>query len=104
MAWLVLIASGAFEAVWTVALDKSQGFTRLVPSLVFVVALVISMGGLAWAMKTLPLGTSYAVWVGVGASLAVVYSFAAGAETVSIAKIIFLIMIVGGVVGLKAVS
>lgn len=104
MAWLVLIASGAFEAVWAVALDKSQGFTRLVPSLVFVVALVISMGGLAWAMKSLPLGTAYAVWVGIGASLAVIYSFMTGAESVSIAKVVFLVMIVGGVIGLKTAS
>lgn len=104
MAWLVLIASGAFEAVWAVALDKSQGFTRLLPSLVFVVALVISMGGLAWAMKSLPLGTAYAVWVGIGASLAVIYSFMTGAESVSIAKVVFLVMIVGGVIGLKTAS
>nr|WP_120492315.1 SMR family transporter [Corynebacterium lactis] len=102
MAWVVLIVSGMFEAVWAIALDKSHGFTRLAPSLVFAGALIISMGGLAWAMKTLPLGTAYAVWVGVGAALAVVYSFATGAEAVSVAKVVFLAMIVGGVIGLKA--
>ena len=62
MAWFILILSGAFEAVWAVALGKSDGFTRLVPSIVFFVALVISMGGLAWAMRDLQLGTAYAVW------------------------------------------
>lgn len=104
MAWAVLIASGLFEAVWAIALDKSAGFTKLGPSIVFFTALAISMGGLAWAMKTLPLGTSYAVWVGVGASAALIYSFATGIEPVSVLKIVFLLMIVGGIIGLKTIS
>lgn len=104
MSWIILLVSGAFEAVWAIALDKSAGFSRLGPSLVFVVALVISMGGLAWALKTLPLGTAYAVWVGVGATLAVVYSFATGQEAVSVLKVLFLLMVVGGIIGLKVVG
>ena len=104
ISWIVLLLSGAFEAVWAVALDKSAGFSRLGPSIVFVVALIISMGGLAWALKTLPLGTAYAVWVGVGASLAVIYSFVTGQEAVSALKILFLLMVVGGIVGLKLAS
>ncbi|MGH3969231.1 MAG: DMT family transporter, partial [Mycobacterium sp.] len=64
MAWLILVMSGALEAVWATALNRSAGFSRLVPSLVFVVALTLSMTGLALAMRSLPTGTSYAVWVG----------------------------------------
>jgi quaternary ammonium compound-resistance protein SugE len=73
MAWLVLIISGVLEAVWAIALGKSEGFTRLTPTLVFLVGIVLSMGGLAYALRTLPIGTGYAVWVGVGASLTVLY-------------------------------
>ena len=68
MAWFILIFSGAVEAVWAAALDKSAGFTRLWPSLIFLVACAISMGGLAWAMRSIPVGTAYAVWAGVGTS------------------------------------
>ena len=71
MAWLVLILSGVLEAVWAVSLGKSEGLTRPTPTLVFLVGIVLSMGGLAYALRTLPIGTGYAVWVGVGASLTV---------------------------------
>lgn len=79
MAWIVLVISGVLEAVWATALGRSEGFSRLWPSVVFVVALVVSMAGLAWAMRTLPVGTAYAVWVGVGAVLTVAYAMATGA-------------------------
>ena len=104
LSWIVLIVSGAFEAVWAIALDRSAGFTRLGPSLVFFAALVVSMGGLALALKQLPVGTAYAVWVGVGASLAIVWSFSTGQEALTLAKALFLAMIVGGIIGLKVVS
>jgi len=104
MAWFVLIASGVFEAVWAVALGKSDGFTKLVPSLVFLGGLVISMGGLAYAMRTLPTGTSYAIWVAVGASLAVIYGMVTGDESASLPKILLLTGIIGCVIGLKLVS
>ena len=100
MAWFILIVSGLFESVWAVALSLSHGFNRLVPSLVFLGACAISMSGLAFAMRTLPVSTSYAVWAGVGALL---YSFLTGAEPVSLLKVIFAAMIVGGIVGLKLV-
>ncbi|MET1034422.1 MAG: SMR family transporter [Arthrobacter sp.] len=102
MAWVVLVVSGILEAVWATALGKSEGFSRLAPTVVFAVALILSMAGLAYAMRELPVGTSYAVWVGIGAVLTVVYAMATGAESVSLLKILFLGMIVGGVVGLKA--
>ena len=104
MAWIVLVLSGVFEAVWATALGRSEGFTRLWPTVVFAVTMVVSMVGLAYAMRDLPVGTAYAVWVGIGATLTVVYAMATGAEPVSVAKVIFLVMIIGGVVGLKAVS
>lgn len=101
MSWIVLVLSGALEAVWATALGKSEGFTRLGPSVVFAVALVASMGGLSWALRELPVGTAYAVWVGIGATLTVLYAMVTGAEAVSTLKILFLLMIVGGVIGLK---
>ncbi|TFV47848.1 SMR family transporter [Blastococcus sp. TF02A_35] len=101
MSWLVLVVSGVLEAVWATALDRSEGFSRLWPSVVFAVALVGSMGGLAYAMRELPLGTSYAVWVGIGAVLTVVYAMLTGAESVSVVKLLLLAGIVGCVVGLK---
>ena len=101
MSWLVLVLSGALEAVWATALGRSEGFTRLVPSVVFAVALAGSMAGLAWAMRSLPVGTAYAVWVGIGAALTAGYAMWSGAETVSVVRVLLLAGIVGCVVGLK---
>ncbi|WP_448070824.1 DMT family transporter [Georgenia yuyongxinii] len=102
MSWLVLVFSGVLEAVWATALGKSAGLSRLGPSVVFFAALAASMAGLAYAMRELPIGTSYAVWVGIGAVLTVTYAMATGDETVSALKVLFLAMIIGGVIGLKA--
>ncbi|KUI45188.1 ligand-binding protein SH3 [Mycobacterium sp. IS-1590] len=104
MPWVILMVSGAFEAVWAVALSKSEGFTRPVPIAVFVVALIISMAGLGVALRDIPVGTGYAVWVGVGAALTVVYSLATGQESASPIKVALLLGIVGCVVGLQMVS
>jgi quaternary ammonium compound-resistance protein SugE len=101
MAWIVLVISGIFEAIWATALGKSEGFSKLNPSIVFGVALVISMGGLAYAMRSLPIGTSYAVWVGIGASLTVAYAMITGSESSSIVKVLLILGIVGCVIGLK---
>lgn len=101
MSWLVLIVSGVLEAVWATALGLSQGFSRLVPTIVFGVALLLSMAGLAYAMRELPVGTSYAVWVGIGAVLTVVYAMLTGEESVSVMKVLLLAGIVGCVIGLK---
>jgi quaternary ammonium compound-resistance protein SugE len=103
MAWLVLVVSGVLEAVWAVALGRSEGFSRLVPSLVFAVAIVLSMGGLGYALRSIPVGTGYAVWVGVGAALAVAHGMVFGGESVSVAKVLLLVGLVGCVVGLKLV-
>ena len=101
MYWLVLVLSGVLEAVWATALGRSEGFTRLVPSAVFAVALVLSMGGLAHAMRGLPVGTAYAVWVGIGAALTAGYAMATGAEPASVLRVLLLAGIVGCVIGLK---
>ncbi|GAB2728509.1 DMT family transporter [Nocardioides pakistanensis] len=104
MAWLVLVVSGVLEAVWATALGKSDGLSRPVPSVVFFAALAASMAGLAYAMRDLPVGTSYAVWVGIGATLTVLYGMATGTEQVSVVKVLLLAGIIGCVVGLKAID
>ena len=101
MSWVALVLSGVLEAVWATALGKSEGFGKLSPTVVFAVALVASMAGLAYAMRDLPVGTAYAVWVGIGAVLTVVYAMVTGDEPASLLKVAFLVMIIGGVVGLK---
>jgi len=104
LSWIVLIASGVLEAVWATALGLSAGFTRLWPSVVFGAALIASMIGLAYAMREIPTGTAYAVWVGIGAALTIVVAMVSGAEPVSHIKVALVIGIVGCVVGLKLVG
>lgn len=101
MSWIFLIGSGVLEAVWALALGRTEGFSRLVPSVVFGVALVGSLVGLALAMRTLPIGTAYAVWVGIGAALTVGYSMATGAEAISPIRVLLILALVGCVIGLK---
>jgi quaternary ammonium compound-resistance protein SugE len=101
MSWVILVVSGVLEAVWATALGKSEGFTKLAPSVVFLVAIAASMAGLAYAMRDLPIGTAYAIWVGIGAVLTVVYAMATGEESASLLKAVFLVLIIGSVVGLK---
>lgn len=101
MYWLVLVVSGVLEAVWATALGKSDGFSRLTPSVVFGVAAAASFAGLAYAMRGLPVGTAYAVWVGIGASLTAGYAMWSGDEPVSVARVLLLLGLVACVVGLK---
>jgi quaternary ammonium compound-resistance protein SugE len=103
MSWFVLVLSGVLEAVWATALGRSEGLTRPVPTATFAVALVMSMAGLGYAMRTLPVGTSYAVWVGIGAVLTIVVAIATGAESFSVVKGLLLAGLVGCIVGLKLV-
>lgn len=104
MSWFVLVVSGMLEAVWATALSASRGFTRPGPSILFIVSLTASMLGLAWAMTDIPTGTAYAVWVGIGATLTVVWSMATGAEAAARARIALLVLLVACVAGLKAVA
>jgi len=101
IAWLILLASAVLEAVWATALGLSEGFTRPVPSLVFAAAATLSMLGLGLAVKRIPLGTAYAVWVGIGAALTVGWAMATGVEPVSVLKMLFIAGIVGCAAGLK---
>ncbi|PJE95275.1 ligand-binding protein SH3 [Streptomyces carminius] len=103
MAWAVLIVSGVLEAVWAGALAASKGFTRLWPSVLFLVALALSMGGLAYALRGIPLGTGYAVWVGIGTVGAALYGMAALGDPVTTGRVVCLLLIVAGVVGLRFV-
>lgn len=99
--WIVLVGSGVLEAVWATALGRSEGLSRLVPSAVFGVTLVLSMAGLAYALRTVPVGTGYAVWVGIGAALTAGWGMASGAEPFGVVRALLLLGIVGCVVGLK---
>ena len=103
MSWIILILSGVLEAVWATALGKSAGFTRLWPTVVFVVGLLASMGGLAYAMREISTGTAYAVWVGIGAALTVLYAMVFGGDSFSIVKLLLILGLVGCVIGLKLV-
>lgn len=100
-AWTILLLSAVLEAVWANALSASVGFTRPGPTMLFLVAVVLSTVGLALAMKQIPTGTAYAVWTSVGLVLTVTYSVAIGAEPISWPKVLLLLGIVGCVIGLK---
>lgn len=104
MSWIVLIASGVLEAVWATALGKSEGLSKLWPSIVFVGALALSMIGLAFAMRDIATGTAYAVWVGIGATLTVVWAMITGDSDISWPRILLLLGLVGCIVGLKLID
>lgn len=104
MHWFVLIVSGILEAVWATALAASDRFRRPGPTVLFAVALVASMAGLAYAMTGLPTGTSYAVWVGIGAVGTVLLAVARGQEHLDARRTALLLLLVGCVAGLKVVA
>lgn len=104
MAWIVLVVAGVLEAVWATALGRSEGFSRLVPTVVFGVALLLSMAGLGFALRDLPTGTAYAVWVGIGAAGTVAWAMLTGTEPVSLVKVLLILGLVGCVIGLKLVG
>lgn len=101
MNWFVLLAAGLFEVCWAVGLKYTEGFTRLWPTIGTVIAMAISLGLLGLAMKTLPLGTAYAVWVGVGAVGTVVFGIFLFGEPADAARLISLGLIIAGLIGLK---
>jgi quaternary ammonium compound-resistance protein SugE len=101
VSWFVLMLSGVLEAVWATALGRSEGFSKVVPTAVFAVAALASFVGLAYAMKTLPVGTAYAVWVGIGAALTAGFAMLSGSEPATTIRILLLAGIVACVIGLK---
>lgn len=104
MPWLVLVLSGVLEAVWAIALAASNGFRLRRYTVLFLLAFVASMAGLAWAMRTIPTGTAYAVWVGIGASLTAVWALVRRQERATLARIGLIALLIASVVGLKVVS
>lgn len=104
MAWLYLLVAGLLEVVWATAMKYSEGFTRLGPSVVTLVAMIASFALLAAAMKTLPLGTAYGVWTGIGAIGSVLVGILLLGESAAPARLLFLALIVIGIVGLQFVS
>ncbi|AYF29079.1 MULTISPECIES: DMT family transporter [Micromonospora] len=104
MAWIVLVISGLLETAWAIALDRSAGFTRPLPSAVFAVTLVASMAGLAYALRDIPVGTGYAVWVGIGALGTALVGMLALGEPVNLPRVACLLLVVAGVIGLKLFS
>jgi quaternary ammonium compound-resistance protein SugE len=104
MAWIYLVIAGLFECGWAIGLKYTDGFTNLVPSLLTVAAMGISFLLLSVAMKTIPVGTAYAIWTGIGAVGVAILGMLLLSESRDIMRILCLLLIVSGIVGLKLVS
>ncbi|OPH49009.1 hypothetical protein BC351_37905 [Paenibacillus ferrarius] len=104
MAWLYLVIAGVFEVVWAISLKFSNGFTRLVPSSITIAGMAVSFYFLAVATKTLPIGTAYAAWTGIGAVGAIIIGTLFLDEPISLTRILFMILILVGILGLKFTS
>jgi quaternary ammonium compound-resistance protein SugE len=104
MAWLLLLIAGLLEVGWAVGLKYTEGFTRLVPSVLTLVSMAASVGMLGLALKTLPIGTAYAVWTGIGAVGTAILGIALFGDPVGIARLACIGLIVAGIVGLKLVT
>lgn len=101
MAWFYLFIAGVFEVVWVIAMKYTEGLTKLIPSAVMIVAMIISFGCLTLAVKYLPLGTSYAIWTGIGAVGAMIAGIILFGESASAFRIASAGLIVAGIIGLK---
>lgn len=104
MAWMLLLVAGLLEVVWAIGLKYTQGFTRLGPSVMTVSAMVVSIWLLALAMKSLPVGTAYAVWTGIGIVGAVALGILLFGESASPARLACVAMILSGIIGLKLIT
>lgn len=104
MAWVILLLAGVCEAAWATALGYTEGFRRILPTVIFAVAMVASLVGLALAMREIPVGTAYAVWVGVGAALTALYPVLRGSEQFSYVRALLILTLVAGIVGVKVVA
>jgi quaternary ammonium compound-resistance protein SugE len=101
MNWIILIIAGLLEIVWAIGLKYTQGFSQIIPSIITVFAMIASVVLLSLAMKSLPVGTAYAVWVGIGATGTAILGIILFKEPASIAKIISILLIISGIIGLK---
>ena len=104
MAWVILFIAGLFEVAWAIGLKYTEGFTRLWPSVGTVAAMVASVVLLGWAMRTLPVGTAYAVWTGIGAVGTVALGIVLFQEPATAARLGCVALIVAGIVGLKVTA
>ncbi|MFJ7827187.1 DMT family transporter [Psychrobacillus sp. NPDC096623] len=104
MAWILLIMAGLTEIVWAIGLKEAHGFTELVPSIITIVFLIVSFFLFAQAMKTIPIGTAYAIFTGIGAAGTAVVGIFWFEEAVSIGKVFFLFVLLFGIIGLKLVD
>lgn len=104
MAWWYLLIAGLFEVVWAVAMKLSLGFTKPLPTVITIIGMIISFVFLSFALKNLPLGTAYAVWTGIGAIGTAVIGILWLGDPAYFSRIFFLVMILGGLIGLKWVS
>ena len=104
MSWVYLFIAGIFEIVWAIALKYSNGFKNLIPSIVTVIGMIISFGFLSISLKNLSVGTAYAIWTGIGAVGTVIIGAILFKDIISPIKILFLVMIIGGIIGLKFTS
>lgn len=104
MAWIILLIAGLFEVGWAVGLKFTEGFTKPIPIVLTAISLVLSMGLLGWSVKTLPLGTAYAVWTGVGAVGTAIVGIVLFKEPATAARLVCLGLIVAGILGLKVFS
>ena len=104
MAWIYLVVAGLFECGWAIGLKYTEGFSKIIPSLLTISAMAISFWLLSAAMKTIPVGTAYAVWTGIGAVGVAIMGMVLFGESRDIMRVICLLLIVSGIVGLKLVS
>ncbi|BET64009.1 quaternary ammonium compound efflux SMR transporter SugE [Yersinia pseudotuberculosis] len=104
MAWIILVIAGLLEVIWAIGLKYSHGFSRLTPSIITLVAMAASVFLLAYAMKSLPAGTAYAVWAGIGAVGTAILGIVLLGESASLARILSLGLILAGIIGLKLAS
>lgn len=104
MAWLILILAGIFEVVWAYSMKMSEGFTKLTPSVITIVFMILSVVLLAYSMKTLPLGTAYTIWTGIGAMGAFLVGIFILGEPASAMRILAAVMIISGLVLMKLSS
>ena len=102
--WVYLIIAGLLEVCWAIGLKYSSGFTKLVPSIFTLITLALSMVLLSKAAQTLPIGTAYAVWVGIGALGAAILGIFLFHETVTPLRVLFLVMLLSSIIGLKATA
>ncbi len=104
MAWIILTIAGIFECAWAIGLKYTEGFSRPLPSILTLVAMAVSVLLLALAMKTIPVGTAYAIWTGIGAVGVAVLGMVLFGESRDVARLVCLALIVSGIVGLKLVA